>query len=270
MLEVRQAKVIIVKSPSALRDRRIALFVSYNKNPIIKPHVTYHLKHLKAQGFICILILVTDDVDIVNVAMKTMFVDGFIVRENIGHDFGAWADAFRSHTEIWEASEILLINDSVFGPINNYGITMNSARKSHADFVSMTESYEINRHYQSYFMFMKFNMIKNNYVRDFWMNLENLNSRDEVIKRYEVNFLESVIRHGLKTEALFPFPVAQTPEYCNPTHVFWEHLIVAGFPYLKIDLLRDNPMNLASVDRWPRYIKDKNLLKIINDFLKNF
>ena len=143
----------------------------------------------------------------------------------------------------------------------------NSARQANSDFVALTESYEHQRHFQSYFMFLKKNMISNEFVRDFWMNLENLKSRDDVIQKYEVPFLENIIRRGLKAEALFPYPVVQTPAYCNPTHVFWEHLIIAGFPYLKIDLLRDNPMNLDSIHRWPRYVKDKVLLDIINKYI---
>jgi len=55
----------------------------------------------------------------------------------------------------------------------------------------------------------------------------------------------------LRCEALFP--AAMWKRSVNPTHVFWRELIESGFPFVKVELLRDNPI-AQDISDWPQVL----------------
>ena len=56
---------------------------------------------------------------------------------------------------------------------------------------------------------------------------------------YEVGWATRLSRLGFKGIALYG-----TPDATNPTHVNWESLLSNNYPYLKKELLRDNPLRI--------------------------
>ena len=72
----------------------------------------------------------------------------------------------------------------------------------------------------------------------------------DVIENYEVKILDRMKDSGFTHEILFPlaelFPDEKPNalKKTNVTHHYWDLLIDFGFPFVKIDLILNNPMNV--------------------------
>src|SRR5262249_27733886 len=108
-------------------------------------------------------------------------------------------------------------------------------RSSEADVVGMTDNYEIEWHIQSYFIVIKRNALISTVVREFFGSVVSFREKDDVIRVYEVKFAPTLKAAGLICEALFP-----SVDKVNPTISHWKRLIRAGFPFVKVQVLRDS------------------------------
>jgi lipopolysaccharide biosynthesis protein len=245
-----------------LRGERVCVFVSYAPDYQIKPHVRLHLAALKRSGFQIIHVMVVDGMTARAVPAEPELMRGLVVRENGGYDFGAWADAFRTFPALWQAAAVLLVNDSVFGPFGDFDRLMARALKTPADLVGLTESAEITPHFQSYFLLLKGNALSHPGARAFWREIVNLPSKRATILAYEVPLVERFRRLGLTCTALFPWRGPTEAPWDNPTHHHWRRLLALGFPYIKVELLRDNPARI-DIRGWRRAIGDRAHLRVI-------
>lgn len=41
----------------------------------------------------------------------------------------------------------------------------------------------------------------------------------------------------------------------NPTHYFWDRLILDGFPFLKREVLASNPIGMPRLFEWERFVR---------------
>ena len=83
---------------------------------------------------------------------------------------------------------------------------------------------------------------------------------------YEVGWSARLVRLGFKGIALYG-----TSEATNPTHVNWESLLRLKYPYLKKELLRDNPLKI-NLDNLPNVLQspDLNWHNSILDYLRRY
>jgi lipopolysaccharide biosynthesis protein len=265
--------VRVVTHPGDLSRARACLFVSYAPEYALKPHVRFHLAALRNCGFEIIYLLVVDRIlDLLveklpdsRVCGEQGWLRGFVVRANAGYDFGAWADAFRLFPTLWDAECVLLVNDSVFGPVGELGRIVTLALASPADVVGLTESLEQQAHLQSYFLLLKGGALTNRASRAFWANIQNRPEKQHAI-HYEVSLVSAYQRFGLTAAALFPYEQGFSEKPRNPTHYQWRELLYRGLPYIKAELLRDNPLEIK-IDGWRAEIGDPMLLTAIDIYL---
>lgn len=258
--------VRIVVDPGDMTGRRVCLFVSYSPDYALKPHVLYHLDALRKCGFDIVLLLVVDELANRPVAVPKKLLAGLVVRKNAGYDFGAWSDAFRLFPHVWRAQAVLLVNDSVFGPIGDFQSLVDIIMRQPADFIGLTESGQIARHYQSYFILLKGEALTNPMARAFWANVRNHSQKQQVIAEYEIMALRRHQEIGIKCAAMLTWCHLPGEMRFNPTHRHWRELLQHGFPYIKVDLLhhwRDTPF----LKGWRDFVTDPVLLEAIDHHL---
>jgi lipopolysaccharide biosynthesis protein len=252
----------VLSKTQTLRDADACIFVSYSLEPAIKPHVQFHLEALASQGFRTVLIVNADRLRDRSRLPKSDALSGAILRNNVGLDFGAWADAFRLMPDLWSANSVLMVNDSVFGPFGDFGGLLARARSMPADVVGLTESNQFARHLQSYFTLLKRPALQNEGLRRFWRTLVNLTGKWEVIRRYEVEMLARYRGFGLTAAGVFADLVG-ADEMVNPTETRWRQLAAAGFPYIKVNLLKHNALR-TDLTGWREVVGNPKLLAIID------
>jgi glycosyltransferase involved in cell wall biosynthesis len=212
----------------------VALFVTHAPMGKLKPHVPGYLRALKDQGVATLLVAVADrPLDLPSSVLDLLA--GAMVRENVGYDFAAWAHALKLYPELFGAKLLLLLNDSVMGPVDGprFARMMERVRASEADLVGLTESHEYGWHLQSYFVACKPRLLSSWAFHGFWDRVQMLGSKDDVVRTYEIPFARAMESYGHTVEVLFPSHLA-----INPSLFGWRELLADGFPFVKLLLLR--------------------------------
>jgi hypothetical protein len=131
--------------------------------------------------------------------------------------------------------------------------------------------------------------------RDFWRQVRPVQSKEWVIRRYEVGLTQALVRAGLHCAAIWPYTelishvdpsmttnaggdeaLANDPSLAarkshagrirqgavarrplNPTSDLWRQLLQAGYPFLKRQLLRENPTGVLDIAEWRDEVRDK-------------
>jgi hypothetical protein len=79
-------------------------------------------------------------------------------------------------------------------------------------------------------------------------------TKDEIIRRYEIGLSTGLWHAGLRSHALYDpdrYGLLSRSETFNASHFLWKELICEmGMPFIKIDLLRDNPLFVTDVEEW--------------------
>lgn len=222
---------------------RICLFVTVLRAGFVLPHAQYQARAWTAAGFRVVLIGATDAFDRPLDAAVLDMVDGVILRDNRGYDFGAWSAAIQALPSLRDAALLVTANDSVFGPFDGFTALLERVENSSADLVGLTDSAYHRHHFQSYMLFYKPAAIRSSVFQAFWRRVRT-GDRWMVILRYETRLLELFTRGGVSAEALF---------LCSdgppPTLKGWRTLIKRGFPFVKVQLLRDNPFG-DDIEGW--------------------
>ncbi len=238
---LEEAELVCLKRPAA--REHMALFVTYAPAGRIKPHVPFFLAALANEGVATTLVVAADTPRAVSAESLLGIVDGLYVRENQGIDFAAWAHVARN-LDVSRAKSLALVNDSVVGPLNRerFAALIQRIRASDACLVGLTESLEIRRHFQSYFLVAKAEGVAA--LIAFLSEVKAYRNKHAVIVTYEVPLLERFLSLGLRSEALF-----STAGHGNATLEAWRDLVAGGFPFVKVAALQ------ASNDDWREVLR---------------
>jgi len=182
-----------------MKSNSAAIYVFYDKNGIVDSYVTVMLQGLKS---VCSKIVVVCN-GIVNDEGKRQLesvTPDVIIRENEGFD--AWAYKAGMEYIGWdnlvEYDELVLLNDTVFGPIFPFEAMFEEMRERKLDFWGITKHGESSNytgltrdgmfpeHIQTYFLAISKRMLSSVEFREYWDNLRNLKSWNET-----VSFIES-------------------------------------------------------------------------------
>ncbi len=226
------------RAPGSLAGRRVCVLASFSADGSLSKHTLFLSRAWQAQGFDVILVVATDDRDDLAVAPAELaHLAGVAVRRNSGYDFGSWATVMQARPDLREASMLALANDSLYGPLDGFAGLIAAVESSHADIVAMTDSYEYRHHFQSFLVFYKPTALRSAAFARFWRGIRGGN-REATIQRAEIPQLGRMNAAGLTTDVLFK---AGRDASTNPTLHGWRRLVDDGFPFVKVQLLRERP-----------------------------
>ncbi len=239
------------------RARRLCFFAHYHPHGIAAEHVLIYLRALAAAGF-TVVVLSTATMPEEERAKLRAACAMLIMRDNVGLDFGGWIEAFRRFSPI--TSEMLLFaNDSVYAPVGDLAGFIDRLTATPADFYGVVESLEITPHLQSWFLLFR----PSAYTSPAFLDLLGTPipptmSKTEIIARYEVGLTGTLVAAGLRFHAAYRPErdgVISAERHFNAGHLLWRRLITrARVPFLKIELLRDNPMRVTDLAAWPQVV----------------
>ena len=252
------------------RPKRACVFAHFDPDGIVDPHVVFLLNGLKE---------VTDRLIFVTTsATNVAYLDSLrlpasitIIRENRGFDFSSWKIGLDQLD--WAAfDEIVLCNDSVYGPLFPLKTLFERMQGTSCDFWGVTDNTEYSYHLQSYFLVFKANVITSKVFRDFWVGVEPLEQKQQVIMRCELGLTARLMAHGFKPAAAFrpnirysltaarvtaervvsyllrwPGAVLMVPSVwrrnarLNKTNYLWKEMLRQKLPFIKVEFLRTNP-----------------------------
>ncbi len=237
----------------ALDTTPVCLFAHHDASGRIGRHVLHYLTELAVAGF-KVHVARSDARPISSADRAAITTAGATLhlRPNRGLDFGAWQHLIGQGC-VAGASEILLANDSVIGPL----APLAPIRRAMAGFDAwgMVQSREGRTHLQSWFIVMTADAFARPAVRRVFAQDFGAMSKSEIIVHgelglgaaFETEGLDCGARHvdafGLRPSLLLP---------TNPTHFKWRSLPARGVPFIKIELLGRNPAGIIGIAGWER------------------
>jgi len=281
--------------------RRVCVFAHYDKHNKVDDYVYYYLTELLTvvQKLVFVTVSNIGDEDIAR--LNTLNIE-VIKRKNIGYDFYSYKVGIDS-IKLQEYNELIICNDSVFGPTTSLKKIFEKQQEIISDFWGMSDSGLISYHLQSYFLVFKKPVLQAKIFTNFWDEMKILHDKNEIITKYEVGLSlllsEKFVSHSLvnkvplielykgylinirhkkfillrllKTILTFRLIRLKTKKQYNAPISTWEYLVLEHqLPFIKKSLFTTdaNKMyNLKKLQQMEKYILPYPIL-LIQNFIK--
>ena len=247
--------------------RMLVLLNHFDVDDIVDAHVRIAMEAYRALGADVVLITTSPSIEGVDDLVLDVVTKS---RNDDLRDFGGWFHALRSlgPAALGRYERIILTNDSVYFPARDPSAFIARMLGSKADVFGATDSLSGGRyHLQSYFLALTpaaVLVLLPELERRVAAQAEAL--KQTLIQRFEVGLSEFLLRSGLRAEVHYPIsgiedlsPAFDLPPdravsrsaatLLNSTHHFWRPALEAGLPFLKVELLRDNPLPV-DIEGW--------------------
>jgi rhamnosyltransferase len=130
-----------------------------------------------------------------------------ICRENIGYDFMSYKiGLLEAGVEYKKYDEILICNDSVYGPLFDLKKALLLMSKKNCDFWGIFQSKQQKAHLQSFFITFKKKIIESEALEHFFSQISILESKEDIIVKYEIGLTQFLRIRGFKFKSLFDTP----------------------------------------------------------------
>lgn len=236
----------------------VCLFAHFDPAGRIAPHVLRYLTNLTECGFAVHLACsgAAGLADADRAALRRLGI-ALYLRPNAGLDFGAW-QALLGAGCADGADEILLANDSVYGPLSDLRPVVAAMRRRGLDAWGMVASSEGTWHIQSWFLCLTRAALARPAVqRVLALPFEQM-TKAEIVLHGELGLGVAFAAEGLASGAVYEEPRGSRLRRLariNPTHLDWAFLVArGGVPFVKVELLRDNPIRIPWAGDWERVI----------------
>lgn len=254
---------------------RLGIFVFYDREGIADDYVFYLLDGIKSITD-KIVIVVNGIINDVSLKSFNKYTDTVIIRENNGFDAGAYKDVLCEHMgweEVRKFDELLLVNDTFYGPIYPLENTFSKMEKIDTDYWGITRSpagtldngYEYDTHIQSFFIVFRKKILLDNGFRKFWEEMIYPESFLHAVISFELECNKYLTAHGFKGTALTDLCDLKyhAEENDNPHLLFsFEMIHDANVPTLKRKSLSLTNNGFKSAINTLKYIKEQNLYDV--------
>jgi len=182
-------------------SKRVCVFAHYDKDNIVDKYVLYYLSALQTITDNIVFVSVSNISDSDTLLLKKMGIT-VILRENVGYDFCSYKTGLE-HININDYDEVILCNDSVYGPIFDLEPIFFKMKEDSSDFWGFTDSNQLSYHLQSYFLVFKEAVIHSERFKSFWERVEVLDDKLVIIEKYEVGLTTFLLKE-FRSSAVFP------------------------------------------------------------------
>jgi rhamnosyltransferase len=183
-------------------------------------------------------------------------VDEVIERPNIGFDVGAYTEALRSvgWSHLAEFDELLLVNNTFFGPVSSFDPLFERMSHDNVDFWGMTNHPAVSpnpftgrgvmpEHLQSYWLLIRKTILRDPSFERYWQSLPMPQSYNDVVVNFESQFTQYFSERGFTWAAAYR---AEDYGVLNPSMEAPLALLKDGCPIFKKRLYFHDVPALAS------------------------
>jgi len=287
--------------------KRVCVFAHFDVMDRVDPHVFHHLRAFQSLGFDTIFVSTCRRMKEADRRQLLTICHKVILRKNNGYDFGSYRAGIREMLKSHDYEQIVLTNDSVYGPLHDLKSIFDDLAQRPIDIWSITDSYEHEYHLQSYFLVFSRKAWNHPLIQRFWNGFWHVKNKGAAIHLYEIGLSRAakkarlqlgawcdtteVIETSLKKantqfsaisggtvphdeiekRRLLQLIDVSLGSNCNVSHFYWEYLI-RDFrcPYLKVELLRDNPCRVPNVHFYRDFIPDSYPHELIREHLRRY
>jgi rhamnosyltransferase len=198
---------------------RLCIYLIYDSDKIVDGYIGTALKELKRFSDMLVVVCNFDHIE-KGLDNITEYADMVYCRENKGYDAGGYQDGLcRLVTwgKVYEYDELLLTNDTWFGPVYPFDDMFNKMKNVECDFWGVTryigggDEGGFPSHIQSYFIDFRFELLHSKCFRQFWEDYGCSDDKNETVRRFEIGISQYLNNNGFVGKAymdLFRLPYA--------------------------------------------------------------
>ena len=195
------------------KSKRLGVFIFYDRDSIVDDYVLYMLDSLdKAVD----KILFVSNCEIKDEEIKKIdkYNLDINIRENTGLDAGAFKYVYDKYGKEYlsEYDELILLNDTFFGPFKPFKDIINEMNDKNLDFWGLTANFDspdgtkkaidgyIHSHIQTYFIAYRKSILESDFFNNYWSkyNINKNNSFEDVVNHHESYFTYLLENEGFK------------------------------------------------------------------------
>ncbi len=227
--------------------KRLCIYVTYDAENIIDDYIGYMLRELR-KVVECLVVVCNYEVVASGMENIQPYADKIYYRKNIGFDAGAYKDVMcnlMGWNNIVGYDELLLINDSFFGPFMPFEVIFDQMENRENDFWGLTIQAETNgffgeiipEHIQSFFIAVQKKLLISSDFRDYWEKISYFDNFSDVVNLHEIRFTEYFSTRGYSYSALAD---TSSNDTLNKQNNFNQYMMISyelirkrNFPFLK-------------------------------------
>lgn len=271
--------------------KRLLLYLTYDKQNIIDDYIGYFLGSIRPLTDTIVAVCNMPRIER-GFSNLSDYADDIFYRENKGLDCGGFKDAlcqFIGWDQLKEYDELILANDSFYGPFEEIGHIFSEMEARHLDFWGLMKrgsgvygtTGKDPEHILSFFYVFQAPMIHSLDFRSYWEDMPYYKDYMTVVKQYERRLTKHFADLGYTYGA---YADTELNESRNPRNQFfqcdylsYEMITKRKFPFLKRKQLSYNPLftqtqenlalSIAYVDQHTDYDVNliwKNLIRVMN------
>ena len=215
--------------------KRICLFAGYDKTNIIQDYVVYYLKELSSVSDVYYM---ADNEISESEKLKIIpYVKGAYGFHHKKYDFGSWQELINiiGWDKISEYDELILANDSVFGPLYSMKDFFNKIEDDKEwDVCGITEEcsvgknqtqYIIENFLQSYFIVLKKYVFAQNFFKQFFKDYKRYERKEDVVLNGEKRLSRLLLDNKIVIKKVVRNLYDPFKE--------WKSVVNAGSPFIK-------------------------------------
>ena len=215
--------------------KRICLFAGYDNKNIIHDYVVYYLKELSTVADV--YYMADNEISEHEKAKITPYVKGAYGFNHKKYDFGSWQELIKiiGWEKISEYDELILANDSVFGPLYPIKELFERLEKDKEwEVCCITEecsiektlkTYTVNNFIQSYFVIIKKNIFMQDYIKQFFHDYTLYTSKADVVLNGEKKLSKILIKNNVAIKKIV--------EKLYDPFKEWKSILKSGSPFIK-------------------------------------
>jgi lipopolysaccharide biosynthesis protein len=244
--------------PVREKMKRLTLFVFFDKDGVVDDYKVYYLAEL-AKNSSKVLIIVNGKI-LDEEKPKLEKYGELIERENVGFDVTAYRFGIETigYEELATYDELILCNDTVFGPLYPFSEVFKEMDKKEIDLWGLTKGYsdiiplkgkiiEFGDHIHSYFIAIRGSILQSNEFKEYWQKFPKITGYYDAVFKFEVRFTEFFCKKGYSYDVF-----VQTDDIKNLTK---NHLA-----FMTTELLENRRLPI---------VKRRHLYSNLDDFMSN-
>lgn len=240
-----QSQIRIESDHAKLTQPKIAVLAHWSESATVSLSSNRLVEKLLANNYEVVFVSACEDAGELVFDSDQQNKITIVRKPNYGYDFGSWSVALARFPKIFEASEVLILNDSNSGPFGDMDDLLALMANSPFDITGVTDSLQIRYHIQSYMMHFKNGSMNSDALRSFWLEVRSQDEKMDVIQAYELGLTSKAQSNELYVGAVFPWNLV-TDYWENPSIHGANRLLELGVPFVKREVIRSISKNELS------------------------
>ena len=250
--------------------KRICLFAGYSSKGIIEDYALYYMQELSKISDVYYL---ADNIVMPEYIEKiTPYVKGAYGYKHGKYDFGSWQELINiiSWEKLSEYDELILTNDSVFGPLYNFKDFIERIEKDKEwDVCGINAAYDFHTwHLSSYFLIFRKNSFLSDTFKEHINSVKKEDNVKKVIEKYEIGLSRKMTEAG--------FILKNAVQFRKNMYISWRSFVLSGSPLIKCKIFTDELFFICRTLGWEKFLNKHTeynttlLYNYVNQFKSRF